>query len=207
MSWWPAVLGLGAAVVVNEFSDLSPWAADKVVTWAARLRYPDRPDRVTELRDLIRDRPGKVVKLATACGFLGAAAVYLAFCRVRAVSRRPADSRSGSAWRPLTGVAAAAVVLAIAFTGAGMAARAAQPGDVLWGLTKLLYSDHARSVEAAASVRQDLDIAETAFAEGKVAEAQAKLEDARKGLPWVASEDGAAELAGTHADLLSMLPD
>ncbi|RLK60867.1 anti-sigma-D factor RsdA [Actinokineospora cianjurensis] len=108
--------------------------------------------------------------------------------------------------RLLVPFAAAAAVLAIAFTGAGLAARDAQPGDTLWSLTKVLYADHARSVEAAASVRQDLDIAQTALAEGKVAEAKSKLEDAKKGLPSVASEDGAAELAATHADLLSQLP-
>ncbi|GAA3018604.1 anti-sigma-D factor RsdA [Actinokineospora globicatena] len=108
--------------------------------------------------------------------------------------------------RLLVPFAAAAAVLAIAFTGAGLAARDAQPGDTLWSLTKVLYADHARSVEAAASVRQDLDVAQTALAEGKVAEAKSKLEDAKKGLPSVASEDGAAELAATHADLLSQLP-
>ncbi|MBM7770252.1 hypothetical protein JOD54_000456 [Actinokineospora baliensis] len=108
--------------------------------------------------------------------------------------------------RLLVPFAAAAAVLAIAFTGAGLAARDAQPGDTLWSLTKVLYADHARSVEAAASVRQDLDIAQTALAEGKLAEAKSKLEEAKKGLPAVASEDGAAELAATHADLLSQLP-
>ncbi|GAA2965245.1 anti-sigma-D factor RsdA [Actinokineospora diospyrosa] len=108
--------------------------------------------------------------------------------------------------RLLVPFAAAAAVLAIAFTGAGLAARDAQPGDTLWSLTKVLYADHARSVEAAASVREDLDIAQTALADGKLAEAKSKLEDAKKGLPAVASEDGAAELAATHADLLSQLP-
>jgi len=47
--------------------------------------------------------------------------------------------------RFLVPVAAAAAVLAIAFTGTGLAARDAQPGDTLWGLTKVLYADHARS--------------------------------------------------------------
>ncbi|PPK69613.1 hypothetical protein V5P93_006743 [Actinokineospora auranticolor] len=125
---------------------------------------------------------------------LAVATVFAAKARRR---RRP---------RLLVPFAAAAAVLAIAFTGAGLAARDAQPGDTLWSLTKVLYADHARSVEAAASVRQDLDIAQTALAEGKVAEAKSKLEDAQKGLPVIASEDGQAELAATHADLLSQLP-
>ncbi|CRK59945.1 FIG00997706: hypothetical protein [Alloactinosynnema sp. L-07] len=108
--------------------------------------------------------------------------------------------------RLLVPLAAAAAAIAIAFTGAGLAARDAQPGDTLWGLTKVLYADHARSIEAAASVRQDLQIAQTALAEGKLAEAKSKLEDAQAGLPSVSSEDGKADLTQRHADLVSQLP-
>lgn len=108
--------------------------------------------------------------------------------------------------RLLVPFAAAAAVLAIAFTGAGLAAKDAQPGDTLWGLTRVLYADHARSVEAAASVRQDLSIAQTALAEGKLAEAKDKLDEAQKGLPSVSSEDGQADLAALHSDLVSQLP-
>ncbi|SDD98237.1 anti-sigma-D factor RsdA [Actinokineospora iranica] len=124
---------------------------------------------------------------------LAVATVYAAKARKR---RRP---------RLLVPFAAAAAVLAIAFTGAGLAAQDARPGDPLWGLTKVLYADHARSVEAAVSVRQDLDIAQTALAQGKVAEAKSKLEEAQLGLPSIASEDGAADLAAEHQDLLSKL--
>lgn len=109
--------------------------------------------------------------------------------------------------RVLVPFAAAAAVLAIAFTGAGLAARDAQPGDTLWGLTKVLYADHARSVEAADTVRRDLIFAQTALAEGDLAEARSKLEAAGAGLPSVATEDGYSDLAAQHADLVSKLPD
>ncbi|GLZ42092.1 anti-sigma-D factor RsdA [Actinokineospora sp. NBRC 105648] len=154
------------------------------------IRDDDLAALLTSWRDEVDSTPiGELVDTK-----LAVATVFAAKHRKR---RRP---------RLLVPFAAAAAVLAIAFTGAGLAARDAQPGDTLWGLTKVLYADHARSVEAAASVRQDLDIAQTALAEGKVAEAKSKLEDAQKGLPAIANEDGAAELAATHADLVSQLP-
>ncbi|MGH3864335.1 anti-sigma-D factor RsdA [Actinokineospora sp.] len=117
-----------------------------------------------------------------------------------------AKARNRRRPRLLVPFAAAAAVLAIAFTGAGLAAKDAQPGDTLWGLTRVLYADHARSVEAAASVRQDLSIAQTALAQGKLAEAKDKLDEAQKGLPSVSSEDGQADLAALHSNLVSQLP-
>ncbi|MGQ0837573.1 anti-sigma-D factor RsdA [Actinokineospora sp.] len=125
---------------------------------------------------------------------LAIATVFAARARKR---RRP---------RLLVPFAAAAAVLAIAFTGASLAAQDAVPGDPLWGLTKVLYADHARSVEAAANVRQDLSIAQTALAEGKLAEAKSKLEEAQKDLSVVATEDGKADLTAQHADLMAKLP-
>lgn len=74
--------------------------------------------------------------------------------------------------RLLVPVAAAAAVLAIAFAGVGLAARDAQPGDTLWALTKVLYADHARSVEAAEAVKADLREARAALTEGDIDEAK-----------------------------------
>lgn len=109
--------------------------------------------------------------------------------------------------RMLAPVAAAAAVLAIVFAGVGLAAREAQPGDTLWGLTRVLYADHARSVEAAAAVRTDLREAEEALAIGKVAEAKVILDEARHVLPTVSTEDGQADLRAQHAALVAKLPD
>lgn len=108
--------------------------------------------------------------------------------------------------RLLVPFAAAAAVLAIAFTGAGLAARDAQPGDTLWGLTKVLYTEHARSVEAAVNVRKDLTVAQAAIAEGDLAEARTLLLSAEAKLPAVAAEDGQADLAAQHAALDALLP-
>jgi hypothetical protein len=108
--------------------------------------------------------------------------------------------------RMLVPVAAAAAVLAIAFAGVGLAAQNAQPGDTLWALTKVLYADHARSVEAAEAVRTDLRDAEEALTEGDVAQAKSKLEAALTALPTVSSEDGHSDLEAQHATLLAQLP-
>ncbi|GAB3469725.1 anti-sigma-D factor RsdA [Actinophytocola sediminis] len=108
--------------------------------------------------------------------------------------------------RLLVPLAAAAAVLAIAFAGVGLAARDAQPGDTLWALAKVLYSDHTRSVEAAEAVRADLREAQTALTEGRVAEAKSKLEDAHAVLPTVSTEDGQKDLEKQHASLVAQLP-
>jgi len=109
--------------------------------------------------------------------------------------------------RLLAPVAAAAAVLAIAFTGVGFAAHGAEPGDPLWGLTTVLYAEHAKSVEAAAEVRGDLLAAESALLQGRLDDAKSKLENAKATLPRVATEDGKEVLAEQHAELEAKLPD
>ena len=108
--------------------------------------------------------------------------------------------------RLLVPIAAAAAVLAVAFAGFGLAARDAQPGDTLWALTKVLYADHARSVEAAAAVRTDLRDAQALLAEGRVDDARSRLDDAHATLPTVSSEDGQKDLEAQHASLVAQLP-
>jgi hypothetical protein len=102
-------------------------------------------------------------------------------------------------------VAAAAAVLAIAFTGTSIAARDAQPGDTLWGLTKVLYADHARSVEAASAARTDLQQASIALSQGRIAEAQQALAEAAAKLTQVSVEDNLAQLMQEHQQLTARL--
>lgn len=108
--------------------------------------------------------------------------------------------------RLLVPLAAAAAVLAIMFAGVGLAARDAQPGDTLWALSKVLYAERARSVEAAETVKQDLAQARAALTEGNVEVAKSKLEEASTALPTVMSEDGKDELLEQHRSLLAQLP-
>jgi len=108
--------------------------------------------------------------------------------------------------RLLVPVAAAAAVLAIGFTGTSIAARDAQPGDTLWGLTKVLYADHARSVEAASAARIDLQQASIALSQGRIAEAQQALAEAASKLSQVTEEENLSQLMAEHHQLASMLP-
>jgi hypothetical protein len=103
--------------------------------------------------------------------------------------------------RFLIPLASAAAVLAIAFTGVSLVARDAQPGDALWGLTRVLYSEHAKSIEAAAIINTDLESARLALREGKVNEAREKLNKVEASLGSVSTADGKAQLQEKHAEL------
>jgi anti-sigma-D factor RsdA-like protein len=107
--------------------------------------------------------------------------------------------------RFLIPLASAAAVLAIAFTGVSLVARDAQPGDPLWGLTRVLYSDHAQSVEAAVAVNTDLEAARAALREGKVNEAKDALDKAGVQLPKVSADDGHVDLSQKHTQLMDEL--
>ena len=105
--------------------------------------------------------------------------------------RRPEPRRGGV----LVPFAAAAAVLAIAFSGVGVGARAAEPGDRLWSLTKVLYSDVAESREAEAKVEAQLEQVSVLLAQGRVDEALIVLEQVPDELAAVAPDgEGRAEL-------------
>ena len=121
---------------------------------------------------------------------------------VVARARRPEPRRGGV----LVPFAAAAAVLAIAFSGVGVGARAAEPGDRLWSLTKVLYTEHARSVEAAVEVREQLRQADAALAEGRPEEAGAALQQVEQELAAVApDEEGRAKLLVKRDELRQRL--
>ena len=107
--------------------------------------------------------------------------------------------------RFLVPLASAAAVLVIVFSGVGLAARDAQPGDTLWGLTQVLYADHARSVLAADTVRTELSHASAALHEGHYSAARTALDQAQQALPSVDNEDGQADLQAQQQNLLNQL--
>jgi hypothetical protein len=118
-----------------------------------------------------------------------------------AAARPKAPSRH----RFLIPLASAAAVLAIAFTGVSLVARDAQPGDALWSVTRVLYSDHAQSIEAAVAVNTDLDAARAALREGKVNEAKDALAKAGIALPKVSADDGHVDLFQEHTKLMEQV--
>nr|WP_307832229.1 anti-sigma-D factor RsdA [Prauserella cavernicola] len=124
---------------------------------------------------------------------------------IKAASIAKRHAGRGRRRRMLVPVAAAAAVLAIGFTGTALAARDAQPGDTLWGLSKVLYADHARSVEAAASVRTDLEAAYLAIAQERYEDARRALQAAEASLGQVTAEDELAQLKARHTELMAQL--
>lgn len=126
--------------------------------------------------------------------------------KLATVTVQAARMRTKRRPRLLVPVAAAAAVLAIVFAGVGLAARDAQPGDTLWALSKVLYAERARSVEAAQIVKEDLAEARAALTEGNLEVAKSKLDDANDALPTVANEDGKDELKAQHEALVAQLP-
>jgi hypothetical protein len=102
-------------------------------------------------------------------------------------------------------IAAAAAVLVIAFSAVGLVAKSAQPGDQLWPVAQVLYSDYARSVETAAVVRTELNEARTALKEGNPERARASLQRVQKQLPAIGEAEGRTDLTARHRQLEQML--
>ncbi|MGW3650014.1 hypothetical protein [Streptomyces sp. NPDC000878] len=90
------VIATVVALLTNEFCDVSPWIAKRLVGWAARRSYrdPARAEvRAEEWAALIDERPGKLFKLFTATGFfLGA----LAASTKRSTTRRALEALLGA---------------------------------------------------------------------------------------------------------------
>lgn len=119
-----------------------------------------------------------------------------------AAAREAPARRRHRLWVP---VASAAAVLAIAFGGVSLAAKDAHPGDTLWGLTQVLYSDHARSVMAAANIRYDFGLARQAISSGDYSGARTALVHAKQAIPTVQRDDGRADLQATRKSLLEQV--
>ncbi|GAA3352993.1 hypothetical protein [Saccharopolyspora gregorii] len=62
------------------------------------------------------------------------------------------------------------------FTGVGLAARDAMPGDMLWGVAQVLYSDHSQEAAAAQKAQSQLDEAESLWNSGNYSDAKVSLQ-------------------------------
>lgn len=120
---------------------------------------------------------------------------------VISAARRPAPRRHPM----LVLVAAAAAVLVLAFSGVGLVAKSAEPGDRLWSLTKVLYADYARSAEAVKNVQDDLDDAQQALNQGNSEQAKKSLEQAEHELPVIQDPGDHTDLANKHDQLKEKL--
>jgi hypothetical protein len=102
-------------------------------------------------------------------------------------------------------VAAALVVLVGSTLAVG--SYDAQPGGTLWPVTKVLYAERARSVQAAADVSTGLETVRTALKEGRKADAEAAIAAVAATLPQVAPEQGQAQLVQQQQQLAAAVAD
>ncbi|MEO9221026.1 MAG: hypothetical protein ABI251_04455 [Mycobacteriaceae bacterium] len=107
--------------------------------------------------------------------------------------------------RVLTPVAAAAAAVGIALSGVTLLAHGAQPGDPLWGVTQVVYADHARSVAATTDAQADLGVAQRALAAGAPDAARTALARVSSALRSVRDPDLRAKLSATLTSLTAQL--
>ncbi|MCY7341052.1 MAG: hypothetical protein LH603_04140 [Pseudonocardia sp.] len=97
--------------------------------------------------------------------------------------------------RHLAPVAAAAVFLVLVIGGVSVGSYSAEPGDALWGVSQVLNSERAESVEAAVRVETRIARAKQAIAEGQPQVAAQELQMAAAELAAVRPEEGLTALA------------
>jgi hypothetical protein len=105
-------------------------------------------------------------------------------------SGRPAANRL----RHLAPVAAAAAFVVLTVGGLSVGSYSAEPSDVLWPVTKVLYSEKAESVEAADRVEKRIARAKQAIAAGQPALADEELKAAAADLAVVRPQEGRSTL-------------
>jgi hypothetical protein len=87
--------------------------------------------------------------------------------------------------------AIAAVAAAVACAGLTVAVHGAMPGDTLWGVSKVFFSERAQNVERVEEVRNRIEAANGALARGDVNQARNELAQANIAIPQVAPEQQA----------------
>jgi hypothetical protein len=133
------ILGILLGLVVNEFCDVSPWLASRIVPVAVRLwtRDPERREIYAEAwQAVINERPGKLFKLGTALTFLVAGAGRAADGRARAaLAKRSAALKQFREGDPSPWLVRFGTVMAILGSGTSVLALA---GNTLGSLAILL---------------------------------------------------------------------
>ena len=98
------------------------------------------------------------------------------------------DRRASRARRRMP-FAVAAAAIAVALSGLTVAVHSAQPGDAMFGLTKVFFSEHADSAQRAEAARTTIDQANTAIRNGDPARAKSLLQNAAGQIQAAQPED------------------
>jgi hypothetical protein len=109
--------------------------------------------------------------------------------------------------RRLVPLSAAAALLVVLVSGVAVGAKDAEPGDTLWDVSKVLYSERAHSVEAAVEVKGKLASAKVALSDGRARDAVTDLAKARVDLPAVRDQEGRDQLAAQQQVLATQALD
>ncbi|MCD2192495.1 hypothetical protein LQ327_03685 [Actinomycetospora endophytica] len=115
------------------------------------------------------------------------------------------DRRASRARRRMP-FAVAAAAIAVALSGLTVAVHSAQPGDAMFGLTKVLFSEHADNVAKAQEARTTIDQANTAIRDGNPAQAQSLLQSAAGQIQAAQPEDQPALQQRRQEALKSLEP-
>jgi hypothetical protein len=91
--------------------------------------------------------------------------------------------------------AIAAVAAAVACAGLTVAVHGAMPGDTLWGVSKVFFSERAQSVERVEEVRTRIEAANGALARGDIPAARNELAQVNIVIPQVEPEQRAPLVA------------
>ena len=91
--------------------------------------------------------------------------------------------------------AIAAVAAAVACAGLTVAVHGAMPGDTLWGVSKVFFSERAQSVERVEEVRNRIEAANGALARGDIPAARNELAQVNIVIPQVEPEQRAPLVA------------
>jgi Anti-sigma-D factor RsdA to sigma factor binding region len=126
--------------------------------------------------------------------------IETAMATIAAASPRSVVRRTG---RHLAPVAAAAAFVVLALAGVSIGSADSEPGDALWGVSKVLYSERAESVEAAARVETRIDSAKKALAQGQTEVAAKELLAAQSDLLVIRPQEGKADLAEVQSFLVA----
>ncbi len=115
---------------------------------------------------------------------------------------RPAASARRGLRHLVPVVAAAAAFLVLVGGGVTIGSATAEPDSALWPVSKVLFSERAESVEAAARASDKIDNAKQALTEGKPEQASADLAQAQQDLAKVRPQEGKDELVGVKDFLI-----
>ncbi len=103
--------------------------------------------------------------------------------------------------RHLVPLAAAAAIVVLSVGGVSIGASEARPGDTLWDVSRVLFSERAESVEAAERIEVRINEAKAALARGEPVVAAQALAAAEEDLVAVREEEGLVELAEVQSFL------